>query len=297
MCDTLLQKNSTPNPMHLITIMNYRARNTLNMCKSWIFLAKRFNPEAAIHIFFADDIPEIRKFAQRWQDITLVKLELPKDLTRLSRGHTHHPAQDLRLALWRQLETMRITKFIYVDADAFILDSLAPWWNIIDSKPYIAIPECQRSSGAPRLNAGVHSYCDTTGFITYRKLIHQYRTDGKRILIEAGEQGLVQAYFDRIRYTYTHPAIGHEYNSMAKYCRVIRADDKEIRVISGKFPIGKKISRIVTFKKKDFCENWLWWDRPVKVKILHAFGGPGPGFKFWELPECQTLWKHCLANI
>jgi len=282
--------------MHIITIMNYKERSALIMCKAWIYFAKRFNPKATISIFYHDDISQIRQFASYYLNISFVKIRFPKGLSALSRGHTHHPAQDLRLALWKQLELLQITKFIYIDADAFILGSLNNWWNIIDLKPYIAIPECRMPSGRLRLNAGVHSYCDQSGFITYDKLINQYKRDGNRILVEAGEQGLIYSYFRRINYTYTHPTIDYAYNSIAKYCRVVRADDREIVVYSGSFPMIKKIARAVQLKKKDFSENWLWWNNPTRVKILHAFGGPGPGYKFWELPECKSLWRYCIAK-
>lgn len=281
--------------MHLITIMDYNDHNSLVMCKSWIYLAKRYNPKATITIFYRQPISEIRQFSSRYRDISFIKLHFPRDLNQFIHGHTHHPVQELQFALWKQLEKLRITKFIYVDADAFILSSLNDWWRIINDQPFIAVSETRRPQGELRLNAGVHSYSDEAGFVTYDKLVEQYHIDGNRILVEAGTQGLIDAYFRRINYTYTHPAIGHEYNAFAKYCQVKRADNSEIVVYSGQYPLTKKVTRMLLLKEKEFAEKWLWWDKPVRVKILHSFGGPG--FKFWELPECKTLWNYCVTKI
>lgn len=283
--------------MHLITMMNYREKNPLLMCKAWIYLAKRYNPEANISIFYHDNISEIRRFAKQYQRITFTKLHFPKGVNKLTQGMTHHPDQELRLSLWKQLEIMRITKFIYIDADAFILSPLTDWWSIIDSQPYIAIAECKMPSGFLRLNAGVHSYSDTTGLVSYEKLLMQYQRDGNRILVDTGEQGLIYSYFRSINYAFSHNKIGHEYNTLAKHCIVKKVDDSDIVVYSGNYPFMKKIYRISQFEKKDFVENWLWWGKQVRVKILHAFGGPGQGYKFWNLPECSLLWQYCMKKI
>ena len=280
--------------MHLITNKDYEDHNSIIMCKSWIYLAKRYNPDAKISIFYYRYVSKIRQFSSRYRNISYIKLHFPTDLYQISGGHTHHPTQELQLALWRQLEQLRITKYIYVDADAFILSSLNDWWSTIDTKPFIAIAETRSKSGSLRLNAGVYSYSNKTSFLTYKRLLEQYRLDGNSIKVEAGAQGLIDAYFRNQHYSFTHPAIGHEYNTLAKYCQVKRIDDKEIVVFSGRFPITKKIFRILQLKRRDFCEKWLWWHKPVRVKILHAFGGPG--FRFWELPECRILWNYCASK-
>jgi hypothetical protein len=279
--------------MQLITIMDYEDQNSITMCKSWIYLAKRYNPDSKICIFYYRDISTIRQFSSRYRNVSFIKLRFPSSLYQISRGHTHHPAQELQLTLWKQLESLHITKYIYIDADAFILSSLEAWWNVIDQQPYIAISETRRRSGELRLNAGVYSYSSKTSFITYNKLIKQYHDDGG-ILIEAGAQGLTDAYLRKIKYQYMHHNIGHEYNSLAKYCNIIRADDKNIVAYSGRYPFVKRALRMIFLRKRGFTEQWLWWGKPVRVKILHAFGGPG--FKFWELPECRLLWNYCVSK-
>jgi hypothetical protein len=281
--------------MHIVTLMDYKSRNPVLMCKVWIYLAKRYNPHAKISIYYQHAIPDIYRFANHYHNISFYKLHFPAGIFQISNGHTHHPVQDLRLALWKHLERQGVTKFIYVDADAFILHSLADWWKIINKQPYIAVIEQRRGPGVFRLNAGVHSYSDEHGFVTYEKLLGQYHADGRRILVEAGEQGLIDAYFRRIHYDFTHPLIGHEYNTLAKYCKIYRVDDSDIEIYSGDYPLKKRITQIFSYKEKRFDDAWYWWNKPVRVKILHSFGGPG--FRFWELPECHTLWKYLVYKI
>jgi hypothetical protein len=280
--------------MHIITIMNYKKAEEILMCKIWIYLAKRFNPNASITILFNTPIPEIKTYAERFSMIRFIKIKNDFVKKRLTHGYVAHPMQELQLAVWKVVELLHIKKFIYLDADAYILDSLKEWWDIIDSKPYIAISERLLDSRI-LFNCGIHSYSSTKRFITYKKLLTQYHADGNTIKIISGEQGLTNAYFRRIGYDCSHPLIGHQYNSIAKYCAVKKATDNEIIVYSGRYPLIEALKRFISDRGNFWWEDWLWWNKPKKVIILHAFGGES--FKYWNLPECKKLWDYCKSKV
>lgn len=275
--------------MHILTTMNYTSPNEIIMCKAWLVFAKRFNPTATITIFHHDSIASIARFAKRFTDIHFHRLSKSDIKQEAINGFTDHPTQELRLGVWKQTEKQQIHKYIYVDADAFILSSLSPWWSCIDDKPYIAIHE-QTSPNNTFFNAGVHSYSSKTGFITYKKLLDQYRRDGNRIIQYAGEQGLVNNYLAFLSYEFTHPAIDFTYNCIAKFCITNEVSDARIHIVSGNYTAIRRLLHRVTNPEGDWWENWAWWNRNKRINILHAFG---KGLKFWELPECQTLWNYC----
>lgn len=277
--------------MHILTIMDYADTNSVAMCKSWIIFAKRFNPHTQITIFSTREISEIRAFASRFPSINFRRLAIPTRARHLTGGKTHHPAQELQLSLWLETAKLGIYRYLYVDADALILGSLQNWWKHIDDKPYIGIAECKLPDGGLQCNAGVYSYSSPNGFITFDKLFNQYIRDNRNIRYYSGQQGLLNAYFQHIQYDFTHPNIGHEYNSIARFCKVIRLDENNIEVWSGRYPMIKSFSDRLLHKTGDWTANWLWWNKPRPVKILHAFG---EGLKFWELPECRSLWQYCV---
>lgn len=276
--------------MHIISLMDYTDRRSIIMCCAWIELATRYNSGAKITIFHTKPIPRIQAFAGARPKVRFVQFSIPQATTRLTGGFTHRPVQDLQLGLWHQLSRLHIYKFIYVDADAFIIDSLDDWWSIIGEKPLIGIPERILSEGGVLLNAGVFSYADKNGFITFQKLLDQYNRDGEKIIFQAGQQGLLNAYLRRIRYDFRHPRIGHEYNVLAKYSRIVQFNDDQIAVYSGRYPFRKKIKHLIT-GRREWSADWLGWKTTKRAKIIHAFGGKG--YKFWELQECNSLWEYC----
>lgn len=273
--------------------MNFHEKNEIIMCKAWISFAKRFNPEARIFVIHHDPIFEIQQFAAPYKGVRFIRLTKRDMMPDMVHGETDHPAQELKLSVWKQAAKLGIHKFLYVDSDAFILGSLATWWNYIDDKPFIAVNE-QIYPYTPTLNAGAFSYNDASGFITYEKLMKQYQKDGNSIKIHAGDQGILIAYLREVGYDYTHPAIDFTYNCLAKWCQVKAVTDKEIVIFSGKFPLLRRIKKVLRGREYDWWERWAWWNRQRRVIILHAFGRKG--YKFWELPECRPLWEYCIRT-
>ena len=288
--------------MRIVTVMDYSDTTHITMCKIWLYLAKRFNPKSQIIIFYHKKIPKIKKFATYFSNITFIKLTMSKILkTSKTNGFTH-PSQELKLAIWKYVEKYHIDKFLYIEPDAFILSSLDTWWKLASKKPYIAVAE-RDFLGHTLFNAGPHSYFSKKKFVTYDKLLQQYHDDGNCVILPSGEQGIINAYFKKIKYNCFHKKIGHEYNCIAKKCIVKKVCDDEIIIYSGNLfsswitilPIfiKKIIFRIDRLESLYWWRSWYWWNHPKKVKILHAFGD---GFKFWELPECKILWEYCVSK-
>jgi hypothetical protein len=280
--------------MHIITLMDYHTKNEITMCKAWICFAKRFNPHASITIFYTQNLSEIRKYAARYSNISFKKIFLHYPIQNSKQSGWIHPyVQELQLSLWWEIQRLHITSFIYIDADALVLNSLDTWETIMNDKPYIAIGERYIESHL-LFNAGVFSYHSKNKFVTLTKLIKQYKINNNQILLPAGQQGLINMYFNTIHYDWSHPHIGYEYNTLANYCDIKKIDDKEVIVYSGKYPILRSIKNAV-LNKYEWQADWIGWASRKRVKILHAFGGKG--FKFWELRECKPLWDYCIKKF
>jgi hypothetical protein len=278
--------------MHIITLMDYSSANEIIMCKAWIYFAKKYNPLASITIFSTHKLTEIQKYSLRFPNISFKILNLDYRIDNHKIGsYTHPHVQELQLSLWKEIRKYHINSFIYIDADAFILSALDDWERIINEKPYIAIGERYINSHL-LFNAGVFSYHSKNNFVTFGKLINQYKKDGNQIILPAGQQGLINKYFSDINYDWSRNDIGYEYNSLANYCEIEKLDNEEILIFTGKYPLLNKLFNKIGFKNT-WLVDWIGWRSKKKVKILHAFGGT----KFWDLPECKPLWEYCKQKI
>ena len=251
------------------------------MSKIWLYLVKRTNPQAKITVFHGKHIDVIKEFGSSFSGVTFSELDTHKVLPYMdTRGYTA-PSQDLILAMYRQFEReQQPKKYIFAEADAWILGPLDEWWKAADEKPYIGIEERVMRNGHHLINTGTYSY-NSLNFLTYSKLLRQYQKD-KTISIPIGEQGLTNAYFKSIGYDCTHPRVGFEYNCYAAGCIIEKLDDDSIIIKSGDFTKNRKANKL----------GWKWWGHRRVVKILHAFH-----VKFWDLPECQPLWDYCINKV
>jgi hypothetical protein len=263
--------------------MNYADPTGIAMCKIWFYLMNRFNPHAKITVFCGDHSNAIRHVGQGYSHVAFVepsRVGMP-DCSRL-RGFSH-PSLALTLPAWKHIEEHKgFEKFLYIEADAWVMVPLDQWWAIADEKPFIAVSQ-RNLKGRPHFNTGTFSYRSKEKFLSFTHLMEQYRLDGDAIVLPAGEQGLINARFRRIDYDATHPKIGFEYNCLAYNCNVERADDGEIQVRSGVKPESLPASL-------KWLGNWDGWKERRMAKILHAFGP-----KYWFLPECWSLMAYCLG--
>lgn len=255
--------------MNIVTLMNYDDPEGVKMCKGWLWLARRFNPYARIIVLCHDKIREIQEFANhRIGNVWFERLDLtaivPKEKMK---GFTFY-CQDLTMARWVALERMGLSKYLFVEADAWILSDLSEWWKIADEKPFIAVREDDRE-GDPYFNIGVFSHNQHTPFFTYAKLMEEYELNGNKIPISVGDQALMNLWAWRNKYDAFHPAVSKEYNCptydrMGKIT-LGRCDDYEIEVLNE----GKR------------------------VKILHTWGPR----KWWDTPELAPICKYVEGKI
>jgi hypothetical protein len=270
--------------MHIITLMDYHTEPYITMCKAWLYLASKNNPEAKITIYGFNFHPEILSYIKNFPKTKIVFMKKQNVFMGLT-GFTH-PSQNLQLSLWNYIPT----PCIYVDPDALILDSLQDWWSIILEKDFIAVSE-RKYDNQTFFNYGVFSY-SRNNFITLTKMkravINNY------ISIPAGAQGILNMYFRLIKYDWSHPKIDYSYNCFTKNCQVKQINDKAIKVFPGRYSIFTKMFNRMMNGYNDWWEDWLWWNKKKRVKIVHAFGDD---FKFWKLPECKSLWSYLQSKF
>jgi hypothetical protein len=251
----------------IVTLMDYDDPEGVFMCKGWLHLARRFNPDARIVILHHEKDAQIRSFAADMEGVEFERLDLSAVMpAKRMNGHTFY-CQDLTFARWVALERMAIQKYIFVEADAWILSDLSEWWEAADDKPFIAVAEDDRIDGY--FNIGAFSHNSPTPFVTYKLLMDEYALAGDQIPIPIGDQGLLNIWAWRTRYNASHPSIGKTWNCptydrMDRF-RMGRCDDNEIEV----------------------------WCDGERVRILHTWGPR----KWRDTPELAPITRYVETKI
>lgn len=272
----------------VVTIMNYPEGSIEEaMCKGWLYLIRRSNPGVPVVVFHERPTPELRAFAP-WARFE--RLSAEGVLNRSSAVGRVCEGMEYKLALWKSVGDVVRGPFVFLDADAWVLGPIDTLIEIAPTKSFAALeegvyslgPAFGKTFGPPRkhMNSGVFT-CSGDGLITYGALVDQYARDGG-INWLTGDQGILNAYFDRIGYDWSHPSLDFTWNCMAWTAMTIRADDEKIEVVSGDRPNPKPV----------MSPNWSWFGRRSLVNILHAFWK-----KFWELPEMGYLWDYVMRKI
>lgn len=276
--------------MTIVTLMDYRDGVHVLMCKMWLYLARRFHPEARIVVLHHDKFDAIDRFARRMgaepvkTDLTAIP---PAGVWSANNPEADCPWTDLTISVWRMYERLKLGRFIFLEPDAFPLGNLDKLWQLGAEKPFIGIAERAEWAGiAPYMNMGVYVY-DGSDFLTYDKLYDYWRRCDYTIPYPLGDQGLINGYFKDISYSPFHPEIGIEWNCLAANCKVIRAYDAEIEVRSPKRPAFAQPGW-------EFEQNYIGWDKDVRVKILHSFG---PTWKHWMLKDEARLWDYLCTKV
>jgi hypothetical protein len=278
--------------MEIITVMNYDSLQGITMCKAWFYLMNRFNPNANIKVFYKDKICGIHEFGSRFPNVEFIELDYDGNFLTHEKMKGHIvPSQDLTLATWRWVEEHNFNKFLCVEADAWVLAPLDDLWKIADERPFIGVEE-KNYEDAPMVNTGVYSYNADDGFISYTRLMDQYRQDGM-IRRALGDQWLVNACLRKSNYDFSHPKVGFEYNCIAFECDVREVNDNEIVIYSAtNRPWSKVYTDGTQSRVPRGIRSWSWWGQPRRVKVLHSWYK-----KFWQLPECQKLWDYCVNKV
>lgn len=247
--------------MVIVTLMNYDDPKGVAMCKGWLWLARHFHPMARIVVLHHDKYREIQTFAKnRIGNIQFAKLDLEAVLPKEKmNGHTFY-CQDLTFARWVLLEKLGIKRYLFVEADAWIVGELWDWWFTSLEKPFIAVLENEHPT-PPYFNIGCFSHNSPKPFFTYSMLMEEYHLNGDQIPISVGDQALMNLWAWRNKYDASHPKIGKEWNCPT-YDRMAgiklgRCDKQAIEV----FDSGKRVKIVHTWGPRK------WWDTPELAPI------------------------------
>lgn len=206
--------------MKIVTVMNYPDRKEENiMCAAWIQQVKKYFPkDSDVQIFTEGKESEfIRNFANK----NNVKIRHGKRSKQVS--FTGHPnaikaGHNVCFKLFNLCQIKE--PFIFIDADAFILNSGKTLINAARDKGFIAInhqsiPGQTEHLLEPVLNSGVMIVSDPELF-NWKNFISILLRD-KGFRHPGTDQSLINSYFKELKYDYTHKDIGYEWNSWSKY--------------------------------------------------------------------------------
>lgn len=272
--------------------MNYPAGSVGSMmCRAWAYLVRRYNPQARLAIFYVEPDQWVLDHIWHMKNVEFHRMSVEGIPTDKKAVGYAIEGMEYKIAFWDALAAAGIRKTVFVDADAFVLSPLDHLWEIAGEKWFSAVYEADymtldtaglAACMKPHLNSGVFCYNAALGNdITVETLMTQYALDGK-VSWQTGDQGLLNSYFARQSYDWTHPKLEFEWNVMAWTGSVDRADDGEIVAWSP----DKKPQTVGA------TPQWKWWGDKRRAKIFHALWK-----KWWDLPEAEKLWEYVKAKV
>lgn len=117
-------------------------------------------------------------------------------------------------------------EFIFLDYDMYVNADLKYLWDRRHEKPFIAVNHQKNIFGKIKghhirdenkfLNSGVQIVSDPS-FLNYKKIFNFGEAIDFKFTVSGHDQALLHTYFSDIKYDYTHPEIGSEWNSCAGY--------------------------------------------------------------------------------
>jgi hypothetical protein len=272
----------------LVTVMNYSDPKEIAMCKGWIYLASRFCPHAQIIILHRDPIPDIASFAEKVGATTAaMSTDWVPDPDGC--GIYGRPAQRFKIGMWKWLVENKVDRFVFVDADAWIVGDISRLFAAADQKAFVATTErilTQPDEGptGPLLNTGSFSYVACDRFrITPETFLEELKKCGGKIVVPTGDQGLLWSLFNRIGYDWELPEIGPEYNTFANGISIEKLGDEIVVRAAEKPPVDVE----------KWVKMWIGWGNPEQARIVHAISG----YKWWTLPETEPLWNYVMAEV
>ena len=192
--------------MRIVTIMNYPSNNNYDlMCYIWLDRVIKHGADEII-IFYENNKPRIVNYFKS-ANITLEKRSSVKSL-----GCDHFNIR-FKLATLASLDY----EYIFLDSDMYVIHDLDKLWEIRGDKPWIGIdhqriPKLSDTHRKPFLNSGLQIVSDPE-FYNLKEIIKTQRAANYKFLTPGRDQALLSRCFRHIKYDYTHPIIGKEWNS------------------------------------------------------------------------------------
>jgi len=216
--------------MDLITIFNYPkdSEKYTDMCNIWLYHANQFKGDLNVRIFTQGGVNEEVKEVIDGFGFSLEILSGIKVSTGNSpiANKTNHNVGFKLFNLCKQT-----TPFIFVDADAFILEDINKLVELSGGQRFVGvdhekIPRHTEHFQYRFLNSGVQVVNDPT-ILVFDEII-------KMKMVSPGtDQSLLFSYFKHINYDYTNPNIGFEWNSFAHYVKVEMKENKWVATSTG----------------------------------------------------------------
>lgn len=205
--------------MNLITIFNYP--NTYNynvMCKAWLEQAYYYAED--FHIKILSDKPLNGFLNNLLKEFN--SNEVSHEVRNYSSDNIFSNYPKARHNVEFKLYNLSLEKepFIFIDADAFILNDLTKLKDLSENQEFVAINH-QNIEGHTShinynfLNSGVQIVNDPIVY-NYNEFIKTLKEDNG-FKVPGTDQSILWSYFNKINYDYTNKNIGAEWNSYAPY--------------------------------------------------------------------------------
>lgn len=210
--------------MRIITIFNYPPTKENNhMFYVWLEQVKKHSEDAEIIIFSKEKPnPYIEYLIEndknvRWE----VRKEINFDTSKFRPYQNHHNLRFKLPNLSKEKEP-----FIFIDVDAFVINDLGNIWKYRNDQPLIGInhqtiPLHTDREPEPFLNSGVLVVGDPK-ILNLDDIVDKFTG----FLCKGVDQAILHSYFKTIKYDYTHPKAGHEWNACAGYSKLWKENGK-----------------------------------------------------------------------
>lgn len=204
--------------MNVITIFNYPKEddNFTKMCYIWLDRVKIHGKGFKVKIFTETGVNEVLQNKIQECNFELVTLKSTK-LDNKNSKHLHNVGFKL-FNLCNEKEP-----FIFIDADAFVLEDLIKLKELAKNKPFVCInhetiPGHTEHIKYKFLNSGVQ-ICNDNRILKFNSI------SKSKIVAPGTDQSMLFTYFNNIKYDYTHPKVGFEWNSYAKYVELYKDEN------------------------------------------------------------------------
>lgn len=204
--------------MNIITIFNYPLENEnyTKMCLIWLNQIKKHGKGFNVKIFTENGVNEIIENTITEFGFNLINLKR-KELGYKNSKFSHNIGFKL-YNLCNEIEP-----FIYIDADAFVLNDL----NVLRAKCQKQRFVCVNHEKVPGhtshfdykfLNSGVQ-ICNDPSILDFQEIIKC------KMISPGSDQSMLFTYFNNIQYDYTNTNVGFEWNSYARYVELQKNEE------------------------------------------------------------------------
>ena len=206
-------------PVHVVTIFNFEPEPRYQAMMT-MFLDRAIRHGAGrITVLYEHHRPQLAAGFDCRASIEL------RQGQRVDVGHPHHNLS-FKLPNLAAIDE----PFLFLDADMAVLADLQPLWNLRHDKPWIGvdhgwIEQDPRTHRPPFLNSGLQLVGDPDFYDLKKILAVQDAAAPLRLgnsipkeemfACPGTDQAVLFRYFRDIRYDYTHPAVGQEWNRCA----------------------------------------------------------------------------------